>query len=744
MLSTMLAMFCCQRRLDNGKKCRKSTQSTTTCSRDSKKCANSGGVVALSNASNRSVGHDRRNDCRARSSETKKQDRRYFRVYLATNKELTNRLRAGPKELQDYIWRLCREKQLLNEVNVATIFHASAKHPYILTPDVLNYLMDAAEDLDMDARALGNTLYGLQGLKNSAAVHRVVRIMAAKVQSSTEDFTPQQIGNALYGMQNLRDAPEVRVLLCAMETKLRMCKEHMSVQGIASACFGMKSLSDSPEVRSVIQALAVKVEQLNDMRETRQRLAEMPSLHRALHPHMSNQHFALDGWGVSNALYGLQNLVDTPQVRRLIGAIAVQLENLAEPMKAQEVTQAFYGLRSFHGSPTEIRRLLEALAVQLDACTEMFLPRHIAVSLYGLRWLGQSDEGRRVLAGLAERTRQCKQDFDGQAVGNALYGLLCYGNCKEMHSMLEALRPKVEECRGILTEQEVGNAFYGLRTIEDCTEVRRMLLALTPRLEQCQKMDPQAISNTLFGVHSLGNVPQTSIIMSVLVRQIQQCKAVFSGQAVANSFSGLQAFQDVTIARKVIAALAPKLANSRDVKPDHLGNILINFRTVGDSKEARVVLKILEQQVDECKDHFHSQHVLAALVGLSHLGGSAEAMGVLRALVPHVQRSKNFGAREIATCLSSIRIFPDSAVVRAFLKAFAPKIDQCSESSLTEAHLKKALQSLQLFEDSEEMSIVLHSLAKLALRSSVPLDGTSLESISIDPISKMPSDHSGQ
>jgi|Transcript_120279 hypothetical protein len=719
----MLATLCCKTRSKNGDRFRKAAQISSSLGG-----SRNGDRLEDINTVNRRK-FVRNDESSEAAKPPKNRERSSFRVFVATNKEITNRSRAGPEALKEFIWRLCREKQPVNGVNVATVLHSSAKYPFILTPEVLDYLMDAVEEIDVDARAIGNALYGLQGLKISTAVKRVLRVMAEKVQQCREDFTPQQLGNALYGLQNLKASPEVHWLLRALEPKLRLCKEHFSVQGIASACFGMRSLCDSAEVRSIIDALAAKTEHLNDMRETQHSLAHVPgNLQKALDPHKLNKDFALDGWAIGNSLYGLQNLGDTPEVRRMIGAITAQVEKLELPMKAQEVTSSFYGLRSFCGAPPEIRRLLAALALQLQACSEMLLPKHIASSLYGLRWLHESDEGRSVLVVMAEKTRQCLQYFDGQAVGNALYGLQSYSNSKEVRSMLEALTPKVEKCPDILNAQEVGNALYGLRSMEDCTEVRRMLAVLTPKIEQCATIDPQAISNAMFGLHLLGSLPQTSYILQLFTSRIKQGNGDFSSQAIANAFSGIQTMEDSPITRNFIAALSPKLVECQNIRPEHIGNILINFRTVGDSSEVRFILRTLECKLHEAIELMQGQHISTSFTGLSYLGDSVEVMGVLSAFVPHVQRCKDFNPREIANCLSCLKSLSDSEVIRSLLKAFTHKVDNCIDllkasspntdhysDALIAPQLKKALQGIRGLGDFTEAQIISDKLNKLAL-----------------------------
>mmetsp|Transcript_444 Transcript_444/g.667 ORF Transcript_444/g.667 Transcript_444/m.667 type:complete len:743 (-) Transcript_444:200-2428(-) len=639
--------------------------------------------------------------------------------FVATNKDIVKYSREGSQAMYNLLVQFSWEKRQLNAVNVATIFHSSAKTPDILTPDVLDYLTTAMQKADgFDARAIGNACYGFQGLKDSPSMHRVLAAMAAKVTNCTSDFNPQQAGNALYGLQNLRDSEQVRYLVQCLEPKITACKQPFSSQSIASACLGLRHLGNSSEVRRMFGAIAAKVEQLIEMSDPPDRFSSLPS-----------QSFQLDGQAIGSVLNGLQSMDNSPEILRLILAVSIHAERVKRPMKAQELSSAFYGLRCLRGSPFEVRRLLKALCAQLKACTDYFMVRHIATILYGLRWLGDSDEARSVLLMCAEKIRMSSEPFDGHAIGNALYGLQGFPCCSEVQDVLDALAPKMDECQKILTGQEIGNAFYGFRSmLSDCDEVRRILVILTARLRECRYVDPQAISNALYGLHAFGNISEiTSPIICILANRIRDCRDQFRPQAISNSFFGLQSMEDSPVARDILSALTRKLEECpENLTPTHLGNMLYNVRSFGDSEEIRNLLRVLKPRIKDCIGRFQDDDIAHAFLGVSGLGGYAEVRDIFQVLTPHVDLCHSLNAQDVSICLNALKSLSRVDEIRPLLKVLGSKVKSCGDRML-DHHLRKALHGVRQFGDSEDVRLIFRYLAEKAQQDGVSVSGTLLQ-----------------
>merc|ERR1719443_1504198 len=73
---------------------------------------------------------------------------------------------------------------------------------------------------------------------------------------------------------------------------------------------------------------------------------------------------------VGNALYGLQSMGDSQEVRELVAALTVKVQECGEQLKAQEVGNALYGLQSMCDSQ-EVRELVAALTAKVRECERL-------------------------------------------------------------------------------------------------------------------------------------------------------------------------------------------------------------------------------------------------------------------------------------------------------------------------------------------------------------------------------------
>jgi hypothetical protein len=115
----------------------------------------------------------------------------------------------------------------------------------------------------LDAQAVGNALYGLQGMtSDKAAVQAILLALVPKVECCREALDAQAIGNALYGMQGMSsDCQEVRAMLSALRPKVESCREALDAQAVGNALYGMQGMtSDSAEVRALLLILVPRVE----------------------------------------------------------------------------------------------------------------------------------------------------------------------------------------------------------------------------------------------------------------------------------------------------------------------------------------------------------------------------------------------------------------------------------------------------------------------------------------------------
>ena len=64
--------------------------------------------------------------------------------------------------------------------------------------------------------------------------------------------------------------------------------------------------------------------------------------------------------GIGNALYGLQCMGDSEEVRKILAVLTPKVQQCREELRAQAVGNALYGLQRM-GDSTEVRQLLAAL-----------------------------------------------------------------------------------------------------------------------------------------------------------------------------------------------------------------------------------------------------------------------------------------------------------------------------------------------------------------------------------------------
>jgi len=181
----------------------------------------------------------------------------------------------------------------------------------------------------LNAQAIGNTLYGLQGMSSDAKeVLSLISVLSVKISQSKELLSAQQIGNALYGLQGMSsDAKEVRSLISVLSVKIAHSKACLSAQAIGNAVYGLQGMSsDANEVLSLISVLSVKISQSKEL---------------------------LSAQEIGNALYGLQGMSsNSKEMLGLISTLTVKLSQSkhllsVQHLSFQEVTSLYQSLVLF-------------------------------------------------------------------------------------------------------------------------------------------------------------------------------------------------------------------------------------------------------------------------------------------------------------------------------------------------------------------------------------------------------------
>ena len=224
--------------------------------------------------------------------------------------------------------------------------------------------------------------------------------MTDQVQNCGEPLSAQAVGNALYGMQGMSsDDADVRSLVRAMTAQVQRCREPLSSQAVGNALCGMQGMSsDNADVRSLVRALAGSVEGCTE---------------------------PLSAQAVGNALYGLQGLSnDDADVLLLLHGLSNLVQRCTEPMKSQSVSNALYGLQGMSSDDEDVRSLVRAMTDQLHRIREPMSAQAVGNALYGLQGMSRDDADVQALArALKDEVLRCSGPLDAQAVSNALYGL---------------------------------------------------------------------------------------------------------------------------------------------------------------------------------------------------------------------------------------------------------------------------------------------------------------------------------
>ncbi len=93
--------------------------------------------------------------------------------------------------------------------------------------------------------------------------------------------------------------------------------------------------------------------------------------------------------------------------------------------------------------------MLSALAAKVRDCREPLSAQEVGNALYGLQGCSSDRaEVREVLSALAAKVRECREPLSAQEVGNALYGLQGKDICPELQELVGLLRQRALDVMG--------------------------------------------------------------------------------------------------------------------------------------------------------------------------------------------------------------------------------------------------------------------------------------------------------
>jgi hypothetical protein len=223
-----------------------------------------------------------------------------------------------------------------------------------------------------------------------------------------------------------------------------------------------------------------------------------------------------------------------------------------------------------------------------------------------------------------------------------------------------------------------------------------MMATLIHKLKDAGHLDPQAISNSLYGLNGMGRTPQMKELVKQLVPKIKQCSSPFKPQSFANAMYGMQSMPDSVESRSLLAALTEKMRQCEDpIKSEYLATMIYNLRSMADSEEVRAFLRHLKPLIAGSSPGTFSGYYIAILFqGAAELGNSMEVHGILGAIAPQIEACQKIAGHNICTCLFAIRAMHDSAEVRLALKALGSQLQYCQEP-LKNVQIRRAQMGLQ-------------------------------------------------
>jgi hypothetical protein len=83
---------------------------------------------------------------------------------------------------------------------------------------------------------------------------------------------------------------------------------------------------------------------------------------------------------------------DSTEVRELLSVLRVKVSECREPLSAQAVGNALYGLQGMSSDSTEVRELLSVLRVKVSECLEPLSAQAVGNALYGLHGMNFEQE----------------------------------------------------------------------------------------------------------------------------------------------------------------------------------------------------------------------------------------------------------------------------------------------------------------------------------------------------------------
>ncbi len=293
----------------------------------------------------------------------------------------------------------------------------------------------------LTGREVGVALYGLQGFPaDFPGVETILEHLADDLERHElyDPLSSRHVASALYGMQRMNPSrsPVVARMLSAIADAMNTTPHPLNAQAIGNALYGLQNCcNDHADVEKVLSALADKLEiiELNDdintISNTNRNKIDYENENENEDKRVERERYELElsGQNIGNALWGLKNMnSDTPQVRRILGLLAKEIQKSKQQLNGQNIGNALYGLHGMNSDQPEVREMLQALAYKVVQSSAPLRGIDVGMALYGLRSMDpQLPEVRVLLGTLLHKVRSQKDmEIETEALSLAMMGVI--------------------------------------------------------------------------------------------------------------------------------------------------------------------------------------------------------------------------------------------------------------------------------------------------------------------------------
>ena len=455
------------------------------------------------------------------------------------------------------------------------------------TEDILESLATQISNSDakLNSVAIGPCLNGLRNfdISRSRGAKAVAITILPKIQGmdTNELISSQTMGAALFGLRTSHaNERVVRSLLTALTAKADL-NSPLNDASLSSSLFGLgKMCDDKPEVKNILKMIGDKAEQYAQKNSDRNldpnivcnalqglgRMSrgsiEVKNILKVINSRIDVTDFKGYQSQIGMCMYGLRSIPNCVESRELIATFTTLLFDMNDALSEKDLSFIIYSLRN-KGSSEEVKKLLAAVAINLNKSDELFKPQSTSMVALGLsKQSSRHEEVQAVLKALRTRLG----DFDSQACGNVLYGMQSMRSVDpEVLPFLTEVTSRIEKCTQEMNAQEICNSILGLQGQNSCyVEVQKVVDVLSHKMASCRdddnKFTAAGLAGAMFGLQTMGMEVQVLTLLGMISDKMLQCNTPFRPTDIGYAMFGLQGMStDSQEVRTMLALIVQKM-----------------------------------------------------------------------------------------------------------------------------------------------------------------------------------------